>query len=218
MTAGFTSASSSLFLTGIFGLAKLVSAITFMFVFMRILGNRSWLKLGSAICGVAMAILAYYVKIMPAPDLTHDATLSVGGAISVLMVYVFAFFFGASLGPILWNLCSEIFPSHVTAKCCAITTCTQWLFQIVIAAMTPYLLASVGWATYLIYATFCAISLIWVSVCVPETRGVPLGRPMDALFDNSLKDEVTAEEAEDVLETTALLRHQRRRSSIAIPV
>jgi hypothetical protein len=218
MTAGFTSASSSFFLTGIFGLVKLASAITFMFVFVRIRGNRFWLKLGSAICGVAMVILAYYVKIMPAPDQTHDAALSVGGAISVLMVYVFAFSFGASLGPISWNVCSEIFPSHVSAKCCAITTCMQWLFQIVIAAMTQYLLASVDWATYLIYAIFCAISLIWVSVCVPETRGVPLGRPMDALFDNSLKDEVTAEEVEDVLKTTTLLRRQRRRGSIAIPV
>jgi hypothetical protein len=219
MTAGFTSVSSSLFLTGIFGLVKLASAITFMFVFVRMRGNRFWLKLGSAVCGVAMLILAYYVKVMPAPDQTHDAKLTIGGAVSVLMVYVFAFFFGVSLGPISWNVCSEIFPSHINAKCCAVTTCTQWLFQIVIAAITPPLLASVGWATYLIYAIFCAISFVWVGACVPETRGVPLGRPMDALFDDSLKDEATTEEVEDVSETTALLRRQqRRRSSIAIAV
>jgi hypothetical protein len=79
----------------------------------------------------------------------------------------------------------------------------------------------VGWATYVVYAAFCAISFVWVSAYVPETRGVPLGRPMDALFDDDLKDEMTAEEVEEVTETTALLRRQRqqrRRSSIAMPV
>jgi sugar porter (SP) family MFS transporter len=218
MSAGFTDVSSSLFLTGVFGLVKLVSAIMFMFVFVRMRGNRFWLKYGSAICGIAMLVVAYYVRIMPPPDETHDAQLTIGGVVSVLMVYIFAFSFGVSLGPISWNVCSEIFPSHINAKCCAITTCTQWLFQIVIAAITPHLLASVGWATYLIYAIFCAISFVWVSACVPETRGVPLGRPMDALFDDDLKDEAAVEEVEEATETTALLRRQRRRSSIAIPV
>lgn len=218
MTAGFTSVSSSLFLTGVFGFVKMVSAISFMFVFVQVRGNRFWLQLGCAICGVAMLILAYYVRIMPPPDPTHEAHLTIGGIISVLMVYIFAFFFGVSLGPISWNVCSEIFPSHINAKCCAITTCTQWLFQIVIAAITPHLLASVGWATYLVYAIFCAVSLIWVSACVPETRGVPLGRSMDALFDEDLKSGGTVEEVEEVTETTALLRHQRRRSSVVIPV
>jgi hypothetical protein len=218
MSAGFTSVSSSLFLTGVFGLVKVVSAVAFMFVFARMRGNRFWLKLGSAVCGITMLILAYYVRVMPPPDQTHDATLTIGGVVSVLMVYVFAFSFGVSLGPISWNVCSEIFPSHINATCCSITTCTQWLFQIVIAAITPHLLASVGWATYLIYAFFCAISFTWVSACVPETRGVVLGRPMDELFDENLKGAVAIEEVEEVTETTALLRHQRRRSSVVIPV
>ena len=219
MSAGFTSVSSSLFLTGVFGLVKLASAIAFMFIFVRMRGNRFWLKLGTFVCGVAMLILAYYVRIMPPPDETHDANLTIGGVISVLMVYVFAFFFGVSLGPVSWNVCSEIFPSHINATCCAITTCTQWLFQIVIAAITPHLLASVGWATYLVYAVFCGISFVWVSFCVPETRGVPLGRAMNALFDDGLKSDVAVEEVEDVGETTALLRNQRRRrSSIVMPI
>lgn len=57
MSAGFTSVSSSLFLTGLFGIVKVVSATTFMFVFVRMRGNRFWLKLGSATCGVSMLIL-----------------------------------------------------------------------------------------------------------------------------------------------------------------
>jgi hypothetical protein len=121
-----------------------------MFVFVRMRGNRFWLKLGSAICGISMLILgecfifeypnkrhmtdhlpyaAYFVRrasISTAPS----NGLSLGGLVSVLMVYIFAFSFGVSLGPISWNVCSEIFPLHINAKCCAITTCTQWLFQV----------------------------------------------------------------------------------------
>lgn len=53
-------------------------------------------------------IVAYYVRVLPPPDQTHEAKLTLGGVISVLMVYIFAFFFGVSLGPISWNVCSEV--------------------------------------------------------------------------------------------------------------
>lgn len=57
MSAGFTSVSSSLFLTGVFGVVKLISAISFMFLFVKIKGNRFWLKFGSLVCGASMVIL-----------------------------------------------------------------------------------------------------------------------------------------------------------------
>ena len=212
MSAGFTSVSSSLFLTGIFGVVKLVSALAFMFRFVHVRGNRFWLKLGSGVCGISMLVLAYYVRLLPPPDQHHEAKLTFGGVISVLMVYVFAFFFGVSLGPISWNVCAEIFPLHINARCCAITTCTQWVFQIVIAAITPPLLAEVGWATYLIYAGFCILSFIWVSIFVPETRGVGVGKPMDELFGAEPPSE-DEEAIMEVSETTALLVHDRRRRS-----
>lgn len=63
-----------------------------------------------------------------------------------------------------------------------ITTCVQWLFQIVIAGITPHLLASIGWVTYLLYRGCCAASLFWVLFYAPDTKGVPLGRVMDDLF------------------------------------
>jgi len=219
MSAGFTSVSSSLFLTGFFGLVKLISAISFMFVFVRMRGNLFWLKVGSSICGASMVVLALCVRSLPPADSTSG--LNVGGVVSVAMVYIFAFAFGISLGPISWNVCSEIFPSHIKATCCAITTCVQWMFQLVIAGITPHLLASLGWATYLIYAGFCTIALLWVMAYVPETKGVPLGQPMDELFGVAPKDEETQEE-EVMAETTPLLRRTSapaaRRDSIGFPV
>jgi hypothetical protein len=51
---------------------------------------------------------AYFVRMLPPPTELQEAKLTLGGVISVLMVYVFAFFFGVSLGPISWNVCSEV--------------------------------------------------------------------------------------------------------------
>jgi Sugar (and other) transporter len=152
---------------------------------------------------------------------TANSPLTVRGAVAVLMVYIFAFFFGVSLGPISWNVCSEIFPSRLNAKCCMVTTCTQWLFQIVIAAITPLLLASVGAWTFVVYGVCCVLSLVWCAFCVPETRNVPLGREMDAVFGGGKDDSAgEVEEVEDVSEETPLIaaRNWRRRSSVAIVV
>jgi len=222
MSAGFTNVSASLFLTGLFGVIKLLSATFFMFVFVRLCGNRFWLLLGSALCGVSMLVLAFCVRATAAPSLLSAGSLSVVGVVSILMVYVFAFAFGISLGPLSWNICSEIFPANITTVCCAITTSVQWLFQIVIAAVTPPLLARVGWATYIFYATFCAISFIWVYYCVPETKGVNLGREMDGLFADAIEELSADGLAVGAGEETRLLggpeEQSKRRMSFGFPV
>jgi hypothetical protein len=225
MSSGFTSVSSSLFLTGIFGVIKLFSALSFMFIFVKLRGNRFWLKLGSAVCGISMFVLAFSIRHMPTGPKNGDGDgnlvpieghITPGGLLSVLMVYIFAFAFGISLGPLSWNICSEIFPASIKAQCCAITTCVQWLFQIVIAGITPHLLAKAGWITYLVYAAFCAASFLWVSWCVPETKGVALGRPMDEIFESTRTTEIADdnfEEFENVSEITALLGRRRKTQS-----
>jgi hypothetical protein len=65
-------------------------------------------------------LAALLVRQLPPPDKEQDLGLTAGGIISVLMVYVFAFFFGVSLGPISWNVCSEVFkpsPPRCTWLC-----------------------------------------------------------------------------------------------------
>jgi hypothetical protein len=220
MSAGFTSVSQSLFLTGLFGVVKVLSALSFMFIFVDWYGNRFWLKFGSAICGLSMLVLTICVRQLPTSDVKipdSNGSVATGftlnGLVSVAMVYIFAFAFGISLGPLSWNICSEIFPAHIKTTCCAITTVTQWLFQIVISAITPRLLTSVGWATYLLYAICCALSFLWVSWYVPETKDVPLGRAMDKLFESTTVYSHDAEVIEEVCETTPLFVNRNRRAS-----
>ena len=132
--------------------------------------------------------------------------------------------FGLGAGPIAWNVCSEIFPTHINAQCCAVTTCTQWLFQIVVAAITPLLLSTIGPMTFVFYGTCNVLGMVFYYFCVPETRGVALGKDMSRAFgQEDVKDlgsEGVVEEVEDIDDHTPLLsaERRRRRSSIAIVV
>lgn len=190
MSAGFTSTSASLFLTGLFGVVKLAAALGFMFYFVRVKGHRFWIIVATAVCSVSLFILAFCVRTFEAGQtrpLESPDNLNVFGVVACLMVFTFAFFFGIGHGPIAWNFCAEVFPAHLSTKCCTITTCAQWLFQVVNAVATPLLLASAGWYTWIIFGCINAITLVWCVLYIPETRGVPLGEAMDAAFGDTLE-------------------------------
>ncbi|KAJ9606715.1 hypothetical protein H2200_008723 [Cladophialophora chaetospira] len=223
LTAGFKTVSASLFLTGIFGFVKLFSALLFMFACVRIKGNRFWLMWGTGACAVSMFVLGYCVATMPSSSEGEDGSPDrVRSTLAVLSVYIYATAFGVSAGPIAWNVCSEIFPTHLNAKCCAVTTCTQWLFQIIVAAITPILLASIGPMTFVFYGACNVLGMLFYYFLVPETRGIALGQEMSRAFgQEDFKDDGAIEEVEDVDDETPLLRaaeRRRRRSSVAIVV
>lgn len=223
------SVSGALFLTGIFGVVKLISAFTYMFYCVRVRSNRFWLLGGTAVCAACMFVLGYCANggdgntgaAAPPSSLT-----AVQAALAISSVYLFAVAFGVSLGPIAWNVCAEIFPLNLNAQCCAVTTCTQWLCQILVAAVTPILLAKIGTMTFVVFGACTVLGLAFCWACVPETRGVAVGKDMAMAFGQEFKDEdedrALIEEIEDVAcEETPLLQDQtqrRRRSSVAIVV
>ncbi|RMZ79490.1 hypothetical protein DV738_g3396, partial [Chaetothyriales sp. CBS 135597] len=220
MSAGFKSVSSSLLLTGIFGLVKLVSALSFTFLFVRLRTNKFWLLLGSLTCAISMFVLALCIEKIDKVA-AGDSPPKGFGITSVIMVYVFALAFGVSLGPISWNICAEIFPSFINTQACAVTTAVQWVGQIVIAAMTPFLIASIGWGTYVVFGVLSAITFFWCAFFVPETRGVPMGPAMDAVFGDEV--EVVAEATEEVGEASEVapllgqITQRRGSPSYAVP-
>ena len=87
LSAGFKSISASLFLTGVFGFAKLVSALLFMFICVRIGGNRFWLLWGTAVSAICMFVLGYCVATMPDPS-QDGAPDRVRSTLAVLSVYL----------------------------------------------------------------------------------------------------------------------------------
>ncbi|POR32522.1 Sugar transporter [Tolypocladium paradoxum] len=216
MSAGFTSTSASLFLTGLFGLVKLAAALGFMFYFVRVKGNRFWIIVATAVCSVSLFSLAFCVRRFEPEQIQKPYSpdnLNIAGVLACIMVFTFAFFFGIGHGPIAWAFCAEVFPAHLNTKCSAITACTQWLFQVVNAVATPLILATAGWYTWILFGCVNAFTLVWCILYLPETRGVPLGEPMDAAFRGNSEDKRRdVEHAENTIvpsEETSLLRNPR---------
>lgn len=62
---------------------------------------------------------------------------------------------------------------------------TQWLFNFVIAKLTPIMLAEITYGTYLLFGSSCAMMLFYAVFCVPETKGVPL-ESVGMLFEGNI--------------------------------
>lgn len=95
-------------------------------------------------------------------------------AIAVLSVLMYIFGFAISLGPIVWIICSEIFPIYARDFGIMVTTAGNWVFNAMLAFVFPSLLAWLGnYAFYLFVAT-CLLSFVFVYYFIPETKGVSL--------------------------------------------
>lgn len=68
------------------------------------------------------------------------------------------------------------------------------------------MIQNIGFGTYVFFASFCAIALIWVYFLVPETNGRTLEQ-MDSVF----KDKSTTEELE---QRAAIEANMMRRVSV----
>ncbi len=98
-------------------------------------------------------------------------SIGVGALISIIL-YTASFMM--SWGPICWVLISEIFPNTIRGKAVAIAVAAQWIANYTVSSTFISLSEwSIG-GTYLIYALFGLLSVIFVWKFVPETKGKSL--------------------------------------------
>jgi SP family sugar:H+ symporter-like MFS transporter len=48
---------------------------------------------------------------------------------------------------------------------------TQWLFNFVIAKLTPIMLAKITYGTFLVFGSACIVMVVYAILCIPETKG-----------------------------------------------
>jgi MFS transporter, SP family, sugar:H+ symporter len=71
---------------------------------------------------------------------------------------------------------------------------TQWLFNFVIAKLTPIMLDRITYGTFLLFGACCILMLLYAVFFVPETKGVPL-ESINLLF----KDNIVAGATKDTI-------------------
>ncbi len=97
---------------------------------------------------------------------------SVAGVVTLVGLVVFIASFAFSLGPVVWTIINEIFPSHVRGKAVAVATGANWFSAWLVAQFFLSLVGLITEAgTFWLFAAFCVATLFFVQRFVPETKG-----------------------------------------------
>ncbi|KAK4675137.1 hypothetical protein QC764_0074860 [Podospora pseudoanserina] len=126
-----------------------------------------WGALGMVICQYIVAIIG---------TVKPDDDNCVKAMIAFICIYIF--FFATTWGPGAWVVIGEVFPLPMRAKGVALSTASNWLWNCIIAVITPYMVDSdkgnLGAKVFWIWGSLCCCCFLYAFLLVPETKGLTL--------------------------------------------
>jgi SP family galactose:H+ symporter-like MFS transporter len=162
--AGITSNKNAIFATLLVAIINVLATIIALVLVDRI-GRKPLLYTGVSGMTASLFLLAYSFH-SPAAFGASPGTI----ATICLMVYITCFAF--SMGPIAWILVSEVFPLRLRGRGVAAATLGSGASNFVVSLTFLSLIKVAGNAlTFIIYAFFCIVTLVFVRFIVPETKG-----------------------------------------------
>ncbi|KAK6076506.1 D-xylose-proton symporter (hexose transporter) [Seiridium cupressi] len=180
---GLSGNTSGLLATGVYGIVNTLSTLPALFLIDKV-GRRPLLMCGAAATFISLVIVGGIVGGYGASLSSHSSA----GWAGIAFVYIYDINFSYSFAPIGWVLPSEIFNLGNRSKAMAITTSTTWMCNFIIGLVTPEMLDKIGWGTYIFFAAFCLIALVFTYFFVPETKDKSL-EDMDVVFGDSAAHE-----------------------------
>ena len=96
------------------------------------------------------------------------------GIVCIVAIYTYVCAFAWSWGPVVWALCTEIFPTRQRARGVSITTSTNWMWNIAVGQLYPPAQQRLGFRIFFIFSAVSALLLLWTVCCAPETRGLSI--------------------------------------------
>jgi MFS family permease len=151
------------------------------------LGRKPVLAVGAIGMGFSHIVIA----IILAKNIDRFGEEPAAGWAAVVMVWLFVIHFGYSWGPCAWILIAEIWPLSTRPYGTALGGSSNWMNNFIIGQITPELLDSITYGTYILFGllTFVGAAFIWFFV--PETKRLTL-EEMDTIFGSegaALKDQ-----------------------------
>ena len=171
--------NKSLFITGFFGLVKIAGVLVFQIFLVERIGRKKPFMGGAFAMGSCMLIIAIIVATHPPK--ASDTGITPSGAAGIAFVYLEAFSFNMSWGPLPWLYIGEIFPSRIREIGIATGAASQWLFNFVMSQITPHAISNIGWKTFLMFAIFNYAIIVYAWLVLRETKGKSL-EEMDVVF------------------------------------
>lgn len=97
------------------------------------------------------------------------------GILLLSLILIFIASFACSLGPVVWVILSEIYPTRIRGRAMSIATLAVWIGTSMIGQFIPLSLDNLGPAvTFWIFAIFCIPTIYIGWKIMPETKGKTL--------------------------------------------
>ncbi|XP_044477023.1 probable inositol transporter 2 [Mangifera indica] len=97
------------------------------------------------------------------------------GWLALIGLALYIIFFSPGMGTVPWIVNSEIYPLRFRGVCGGIAATANWISNLIVAQSFLSLTQAIGTSwTFLIFGVISVIALIFVIVCVPETKGLPI--------------------------------------------
>ncbi len=144
------------------GIVNLVFTVVAIWVVDKI-GRKPLLMIASAGMGISLFLLgtAFVFKQFTGPWI-------------LVFVLLYVASFAVAMGPVVWVVMSEIFPTKIRGRAMSIATVCLWIACFLVSRYFLVLLERLGGYTFFIYAGMCVVSFIFVGLVVPETKGKSL--------------------------------------------
>ncbi|CAI7567773.1 unnamed protein product [Penicillium pancosmium] len=113
--------------------------------------------------------------------LSSDLSNKSAAGASILFYFMALFCFPIGLFLVPFMYAAEIAPLRTRAKVTAMSAAANWLFNFLLAEVTPIGFASIQWRYYIIYACISAFAFISFYFFCPETKGRTL-EEIDDIF------------------------------------
>jgi len=155
-SVGLSGSSVGLFVTGIYGIVKMISCAIFIFFVTNSLGRRKsllWTALAQVGVlrmvydihwldqGVALFYVGFYIRFDPP---VKGQPISARGYVALVAIYIFAAVYQFGWGPVVWTYCSEIPPARLRALMMGMAVASQWLFNFVGTSETSVIISNLG--------------------------------------------------------------------------
>jgi sugar porter (SP) family MFS transporter len=123
-------------------------------------GRKPLLLASSGGMAVALVVIGAAFRVHPVP------------AVLVLVAIVaYVVSFGIGMGPGVWVLMSELFPTRIRGRAMAIATVALWLASLLLTVTFLSLVSTIGPSgTFWLYAGLSAFTFVFIWRVVPETR------------------------------------------------
>lgn len=158
--AGAQSTTAALWANVIIGAMNLVFTVVALFCVDR-MGRRPLLMMAAGGMGVALSLLSVVFV---------SGAANPARVLGAILCYVACFSFG--MGPGVWVVIAELFPTRVRGRAMSVATVALWLACLLITLTFLSLVrAFTAAGAFAVYAALCAATVWFVWRWVPETKG-----------------------------------------------